>query len=185
MLAAAQRANDAARIGEAARRLTTLDLMAGDRDAAARHADAYQSATGKALTIGKPAASEAWPTAPIPGPIRSFARMAAVAPDALPQDILPALAHNVITNGYEASHGNEALEQTEYLKLVHRYLSQAHELEKLAGETRIIEIKSCDAPNVADLLRVLGFRMRGACGSEVVLETVNAARVSSPIPDFR
>ncbi len=29
---------------------------------------------------------------------------------------------------------------------------------------------------MADLLRVLGFRMRGGCGSEVVLETVNAAR---------
>src|SRR5262249_52889540 len=28
----------------------------------------------------------------------------------------------------------------------------------------------------ADLIRVLGFRMRGGCGSEVVLETVNAAR---------
>ncbi len=102
--------------------------------------------------------------------------MAAIAPDSRPQDILPALAHNVITNGYEASHGNEALEQTEYLKLVHRYLSQAHELEKLSNEKRIIEVKSCDAPNVADLLRVLGFRMRGGCGSEVVLETVNAAR---------
>ena len=70
----------------------------------------------------------------------------------------------------------EALEQTEYLKLVHRYLSQAHELEKLANDKRVIEVKTCDAPNVADLLRVLGFRMRGGCGSEVVLETVNAAR---------
>ena len=54
-------------------------------------------------------------------------------PDAGPDDILPALARNVVTNGYQASHNNEALEQTEYLKLVHRYLSQARELEKLAG----------------------------------------------------
>jgi hypothetical protein len=175
-LAAAQRASDKTKTGEAAHRLTSLDLMAGDRDAAARHAEIYRAATGQTLAIGKPVASEAWPTAPIPGPMRSFARMAAIAPDSNPRDILPALAHNVITNGYEASHGNEALEQTEYLKLVHRYLSQAHELEKLANEKRIIEVKSCDAPNVADLLRVLGFRMRGGCGSEVVLETVNAAR---------
>jgi len=29
---------------------------------------------------------------------------------------------------------------------------------------------------VADLLRILGYRMRGGCGSEVVLETVNAPR---------
>jgi hypothetical protein len=175
-LAAAERANDKTKTAEASHSLAVLDLIAGDRDAAARHAEVYHGATGKTLTIGKPVASEAWPTAPIPGPMRSFARMAAIAPDSNPRDILPALAHNVITNGYEASHGNEALEQTEYLKLVHRYLSQAHELEKLANDKHIIEVKSCDAPNVADLLRVLGFRMRGGCGSEVVLETVNAAR---------
>ncbi len=175
-LAAAQHAGDKARTGDLSRRLAVLDLMAGDREAAAQHAAIYQDATGKILPIGKPATSDAWPTTPIPGPLRSFARMAAISPDSSPRDVLPALAHNVITNGYEASHGNEALEQTEYLKLVHRYLSQAHELEKLANDRHIIEVKSCDAPNVADLLRVLGFRMRGGCGSEVVLETVNAAR---------
>ena len=69
----------------------------------------------------------------IPGPLRSFGRMAAISRDFQPDDILPALARNVVTNGYQASHSNEALEQTEYLKLVHRYLSQARELEKLAG----------------------------------------------------
>ena len=60
--------------------------------------------------------------------------MAAISSDSAPEDVLPALARNVVTNGYQASHSNEALEQTEYLKLVHRYLSQARELEKLAGE---------------------------------------------------
>jgi len=175
LLAAAQHANDKIHAGEAARRMAMLDLLAGNGAAAASDAQAYQTATGKALVIGQPGA-EKWPTAPLPGPLRSFARMAAISPDSKPRDILPALAHNVITNGYEASHGNEALEQTEYLKLVHRYLSQAHELDKLAGDGKMIEVKTCDAANVADLLRVLGFRMRGGCGSEVVLETVNAAR---------
>ncbi len=153
-----------------------LDLLAGHADEVARDNHAYQTATGKPLIAGKPGAPEVWVTAPIPGPLRSFARMAAISPDSHPRDILPALAHNVITNGYEASHGNEALEETEYLKLVHRYLSQAHELDKLAGDSKVIEIKNCEAANAADLLRVLGFRMRGGCGSEVVLETVNAAR---------
>jgi hypothetical protein len=176
LLAAAQHGGNKARAGEAARRMALFDLLAGDNDAVASDNQAYKNATGNALAIGKPAAAEAWPTAPIPGPMRSFARMAAISPDSRPRDILPALAHNVITNGYEASHGNEALEQTEYLKLVHRYLSQAHELDKLAGDGKIIEVKTCDAANVADLLRILGFRMRGGCGSEVVLETVNAAR---------
>jgi hypothetical protein len=175
-LAAAQRAGDSTRAGAVARKLAIFDLLAGDRDAAGEDAEAYHSATGKTLTFGKPGPAEAWPTVPIPGPLRSFARMAAISPDSRPQDILPALAHNVITNGYEASHGNEALEQTEYLKLVHRYLSQARELDKLASDQHVIEVKSCDAPNVADLLRVLGLRMRGGCGSELVLETVNAAR---------
>src|SRR5205823_3875982 len=112
----------------------------------------------------------------IPGPFRSFARMAAISSEAAPDDILPALARNVVTNGYQASHSNDALEQTEYLKLVHRYLSQARELEKLSGEQKVIKIETCESPAVADLIRVLGFRMRGGCGSEVVLETVNAAR---------
>src|ERR1039458_465600 len=56
------------------------------------------------------------------------------------------------------------------------YLSQARELEKLSGETRIIKIDNCDSPAAGELLRILGFRMRGGCGSEVVLETVNAPR---------
>ena len=102
--------------------------------------------------------------------------MAAVSGESRGEDILPAVARNVVTNGYQASHSNDALEQTEYLKLVHRYLSQARELEKLAGEQKTLKVESCESPAAADLIRVLGFRMRGGCGSEVVLETVNAAR---------
>ena len=102
--------------------------------------------------------------------------MAAISADSSPEDILPALARNVVTNGYQASHSNDALEQTEYLKLVHRYLTQARELDKLAGEAKVIRIENCESATVAELLRILGFRMRGGCGSEVVLETVNAAR---------
>ncbi|HEY1339655.1 MAG TPA: hypothetical protein VGF59_19215, partial [Bryobacteraceae bacterium] len=170
--------DDTTRIEAVARRMAILDLLAGDNDAVTRDLDAYRGAGGKSLTLSgqKPAGAESWPTANIPGPMRSFARMAAISPDASPSDVLPALARNVVTNGYQASHSNEALEQTEYLKLVHRYLSQARELEKVAGEERVIKIESCDSPKVADLLRILGFRMRGGCGSEVVLETVNASR---------
>ena len=62
--------------------------------------------------------------------------MAALSPDLTPSDLLPALARNIITNGYHATTANEALEQTEYLKLVIRYLSQARELERLAGPAR-------------------------------------------------
>src|ERR1017187_5437371 len=108
-----------ARAGIIAQRLTALDLLAGDRDAAARDAAAYRTATGKSLALASapPPASTSAPagaTAPIPGPSRSFPRMAAISPDAGPDDIPPALARNVVTNGYQASHSNEALEQTEY-----------------------------------------------------------------------
>jgi hypothetical protein len=62
--------------------------------------------------------------------------MAALAPETSPDDVLPALARNVVTNGYQAAGSNDVLEQTEYLKLVVRYLSQARELEKLADSER-------------------------------------------------
>jgi hypothetical protein len=177
LLGVLRTSGDTAHAAGAARRLAVLDLLAGDSNATSRDLDAYRAASGKSLVLATSTApAEAWPTTAIPGPLRSFARMAAISPDAAPEDLLPALARNVVTNGYQASHSNDALEQTEYLKLVHRYLSQARELDKIAGESKAIQVPGCDAPVVADLLRVLGFRMRGGCGSEVVLETVNAAR---------
>jgi hypothetical protein len=157
LLTALKQSGDTARAAVIGQRLALLDLTAGE---------------------GRPAApsKDDQPMAPIPGPLRSFARMVAISGDARPNEILPALARNVVTNGYQASHSNEALEQTEYLKLVHRYLSQAQELQKLAGDSKVIKIDNCDSPSVGELLRILGFRIRGGCGSEVVLETVNAAR---------
>jgi hypothetical protein len=180
LLAALRTAGNTARAGTIAGRLASLELLAGDRDAASRDLETYHSGTGKNANLGTPPAApgpkEPGLTASIPGPLRSFARMAAISPDAAPEEVLPALARNVVTNGYQASHSNDALEQTEYLKLVHRYLSQAHELAKLAGDQQVIKIENCESASVAELIRILGFRMRGGCGSEVVLETVNAAR---------
>ncbi len=161
-----------------ARRLTTLDLLAGDRDAAERHLAEYPKSAGANLSLSSTAATKAEVSViEIPGPLRSFARMAALSPDLAPDDLLPALARNVVTNGYQAISSNEGLEQTEYLKLVVRYLSQARELDKLAGKDRAIEIDTCETAATGDLLKVLGYRMRGGCGSDVVLETVNATRV--------
>ena len=158
LVAALRQSGDNARATSIAKRVALLDLVASDAPSPA-HASAQNL-----------------PTVPIPGPLRSFARMVAIAGDASPNQILQALARNVVTNGYQASHSNEALEQTEYLKLVHRYLNQAQELQKLAGDAKVIKIENCDSPSVGELLRILGFRIRGGCGSEVVLETVNAAR---------
>ncbi len=173
------RQGNAERRREALRRLVVLDLKAGDQAAAMRRLEEYRAAGGRDLAVAeRPAVATAEPygKVEIPGPVHSFARMAALSPDLRAEELLPALARNIVTNGYQASSSNEALEQTEYLKLVFRYLSQARELEKVAGSTRVIRIETCEAPQTGELLRVLGYRMRGACGSEVVLETVNATR---------
>ena len=177
LLAALRNSSDQARTGAVARKLAVLDLMAGDRAAADSHLEIARAAGAKVSAVGATAAAKAVEgSAEIPGPLRSFARMAALSPDSEPNDVLPALARNVVTNGYQASHNNESLEQTEYLKLVHRYISQARELEKLAGESKTIKVDNCESAVAGELLRILGFRMRGGCGSEVVLETVNAPR---------
>ena len=161
------------------RRLVLLDLIAGDRAAAQTDLAQYKQQGGTewgGMNWSTPAAAESLQYVTIPGPLRSFGRMAAISSDINPADVLTALARNVVTNGYQASHSNDALEQTEYLKLVNRYLSQAHEIEKLTASDGMLKIETCDSTQTGDLLRVLGFRMRGACGNEVVLETVNATR---------
>jgi hypothetical protein len=164
-----------------ARRLVLLDLIAGDRAAAAKHYDTYKSTGGGDLTASivqsSAAPAKEQPAITIPGPLRSFARMAALSPDLQSGDLLSALARNIVTNGYQASASAESLEQTEYLKLVVRYLSQARELDRLAAPTdHILKIETCESSQTADVLRILGYRMRGGCGSDVILETVNATR---------
>lgn len=178
---AIEKTGNRAKLVPVARELALLDLLAGDRAAAAKHIEAYHAAGGTDwpnVTGWKPIepGSEARQVVYVPGPLRSFGRMAAIPGETGPDEVLPALARNVVTNGYQASHSNEALEQTEYLKLVHRYLSQARELEALAGKDKVIRVENCDSANAGELLRIIGYRMRGGCGSEVVLETVNATR---------
>src|SRR5579875_1522209 len=168
--------SDPATAASVARRMAALELEAGRTETATRDLEQYRAITGRSLTVSTEHASEAMPAVAIPGPLRSFARMAAMPPETPADEILSALARNVVTNGYQASHSNEELEQTEYLKLLHRYVSQARELQDLAGEKKVIEVPACDSPKAGELLRVLGFRMRGGCGSDVVLETVNATR---------
>ncbi len=164
---------------QALRRLTVLELLAGENAAARKRLESWKSTGGQGLELAPEntaVASLPAGTITIPGPMESFARMAALSPDLPPREILLALARNVVTNGYQALSGSEGLEQTEYLKLVIRYLGQARELEKLAGADKAIKIETCDSAQTGELLKVLGFRMRGGCGSDVVLETVNATR---------
>jgi hypothetical protein len=160
----------------ALRQLVLLDFM-HSRDAdLASDLKEYQTAGGDDLVApAKRAKPVRYSTVMIPGPLSSFARMAALASDLASEDLLPALARNVVTNGYEAS-GNELLQQTEYLRLLVRYIGQARELQAMSNRDRKIVIPTCDSEETGSLLKILGYRMRGSCGGDIVLETVNATR---------
>ncbi len=164
---------DPARRKLADRQLVLLDYMNG-KDIASDLRE-YQTAGGSDLSLPTQHEKPVYSTVTFPGPLSSFARMAALSPDLSPEELLPALARNIVTNGYEAS-ANEALQQTEYLRLLIRYISQARELADLAGKEGQIVIPTCDSEQTGALLKVLGYRMRGSCGADIVLETVNPTR---------
>ena len=171
----ASKESDPERRKLALRQIALIDLLNGRSSELAGDLDRYRAAGGTDLNAPKNSKSMPFSTITIPGPLGSFARMAALTPDLAPEELLPALARNVVTNGYEAS-GNEVLQPTEYLRLLMRYLSQARELQALAGGNRKIVIPACDSEETGNLLKVLGYRMRGSCGADIVLETVNATR---------
>src|ERR1035437_3096476 len=78
LLTALREGGDSARAATVARRLALLDLLAGDRNAANTHLDAYRAAGGQTVSAGTlPAAKSpaSGGTANIPGPLRSFARI--------------------------------------------------------------------------------------------------------------
>jgi len=109
----------------------------------------------------------------IPGPLRSFLRMAGISQEVSPADVLPLLAHNVYYQGYEGPAGSD--HPTEFLVLLLRYLQQAQELSRLAGPDGVIRVTGCD--QASPLLHVLGYRIRGTCGqSDASVETENAER---------
>jgi hypothetical protein len=135
-----------------AHKLAMLDLLAGDRAAATGRLTQFTAAGGTGSVLaeapGQPAVAVEF--IDIPGPLESFSRMAALSPQLRPDEYLPALARNVVTNGYRAYSANEALEQTEFLSLIMRYLTQARELEKIAAATGgILRIEQCESSQTA------------------------------------
>ncbi|HEX4769822.1 MAG TPA: hypothetical protein VH351_03260 [Bryobacteraceae bacterium] len=166
---------DPARRSLALRQAVLTDFMDGKSVELTQDLNAYRAAGGQDFALPPKTAGKPYSTILIPGPLSSFARMAAVTPDVEPEDLLPAFARTVVTNGYQAS-GNELLQQTEYLKLVIRYLGQARELQGLANANHQIVIPTCDSEQTGNLLKILGYRMRGSCGADISLETVNPTR---------
>lgn len=95
---------------------------------------------------------------PIHGPLRSFLRMAGISQQAPRENILPLLSWNVSALGFEGSD-----RPTEFLLLLRRYVVQAKELSELAGADEVIRVSDCE--NAKPLLRILGYRVLGECGS--------------------
>ena len=106
----------------------------------------------------------------IPGPLRSFLRMAGISQKIPREDVMPLLARNVYMQGYEG--GNRP---TEFLILLNRYVQQARELATLAGSEEMIRVSNCE--DAKPLLHTLGYRPRQECGKhDTSLETSDPER---------
>ena len=111
--------------------------------------------------------------ATIPGPLRSFLRMAGISQKVSSEEVMPLLARNVFIIGYEGT-GSSA-HATEFLILLRRYLQQARELTALAGTSGVIRVTNCG--DAKQLLDILGYRTRPDCGkSSTYVETADARR---------
>lgn len=105
----------------------------------------------------------------IPGPLRSFLRMAGISQKVPSEDVLPLLSRNVFMQGY--SHN----QPTEFLLLLERYVQQARELQILAGPSQTINVAGCG--DVGTLIQILGYRVVGSCQSKnLTLATSNPDR---------
>jgi hypothetical protein len=92
----------------------------------------------------------------IPGPLRSFLRMAGLRQKVSLEEVMPMLARNVLLHGYQIGH------PTEYLILLRHYFRQAEELTALAGTDGNIRVNGCN--EAGPLLGALGYKARGECG---------------------
>ncbi|MGH9326373.1 MAG: hypothetical protein ACRD2B_06775 [Terriglobia bacterium] len=111
-------------------------------------------------------------TVEIPGPLRSFLRMAAISQKVSPRQVLPLLARNVVMEGY--GWRGKTPEPTEYLILLKRYLKHAKELLALAGPQGIIRVSSCS--QAQPLLTILGYKLSQPCGPDAAVEAAKAKR---------
>jgi hypothetical protein len=109
----------------------------------------------------------------IPGPLRSFLRMAGVSQKVSAEEVLPLLARNVAVEGYEGRKDATG-RPTEFLLLLKRYVDQARALVTLAGPEGVIRVSNCE--QAGPLLDVLGYRLREACGKGAALETADPER---------
>jgi hypothetical protein len=123
-------------------------------------------------------------TVAIPGPLRSFLRMAGISQKASAAEVMPLLARNVSLRGFQGQG-----RPTEYLILLRRYVQQARELAALAGPEGVIRVSGCD--DAKQLLQILGYRTHQNCGENgTFVETADSQRAfltvdsGFPLPDL-
>ena len=123
----------------------------------------------------------------IPGPLRSFLRMAGISQKVSPEEVMPLLARNVFALGYVGQWPKGR--PSEFLILLTRYVQQARELTALAGPDGVIHVSTCD--EAKPLLKILGYRPRADCGQRsIFLETADPQRAfltidsGFPLPDL-
>jgi len=122
-----------------------------------------------ATSQSSPADNSMYPaTATVPGPLRSFLRMAAISQKIAPDEVLPLLARNVSVQGYQDG------KPTEFLVLLRRYMDQSRELVVLAGSEGVIRVSTCNEGK--PLLAILGYRLREPCGPKSAVETSDPDR---------
>ncbi|MGA9797661.1 MAG: hypothetical protein WBQ68_01525 [Terriglobales bacterium] len=118
-------------------------------------------------------AQTATATIAIPGPLRSFLRMAGISQKVSTDEVLPLLARNVAVEGYQGRKDRTG-RPTEFLILLKRYVEQARQLVSLAGPEGTIRVANCD--QAGPLLDILGYRLRQPCGKDSALETADPER---------
>ena len=108
--------------------LLTCDLFAGSGEPPAAHSSASDAARRPLPDEQRSRLSAQFV---IPGPQRSFLRMAGISQKITPEEVLPLLSRNVFTEGFEGTS-----RPTEFLILLRRYVVQARELAELAAAQR-------------------------------------------------
>jgi hypothetical protein len=130
---------------------------------------AFLSASGSSELLATDVAAPQRDSVIIPGPLRSFLRMAGISQKVSKDDVLALLARNVYLRGYQQK------SPTEFLILIDRYVNQARELQVLAGPSSTIRITGCD--DAGTLVQILGYRLKAGCGQKnFTLETANPER---------
>jgi hypothetical protein len=109
----------------------------------------------------------------IPGPMRSFLRMAGISQKAAPEEVLPLFGHFVETYGFEGSK-EKSPKATEALLIFRRYFVQANTLSSLAGSSQTLHFANCQ--DARQLLADLGYKLISGCSKSPSIEVDDAEK---------